>query len=349
MSRFNHHFLAMLPLFSILSMSPVQLESNLPSRSIASEVAAAHPKYEARASKIDRTKIEIDKDLDLNCFSERGEALRERLMTERKEYKVDLVEKDGVAAQKARLQGLVSSLVEFEEDMKALKEKKAFEPEGEKIAEGTINELKTTLESLLIDEIENELNVLKAEHKQDDEEKPEVVVETPKPPVQTEAEKQLCELEDKNKVLTKQVEDLLAQQKTIMETMLGMNKMMIQMNQQMQQQQQGIPQWLLSGSMMNPQLLYPTTHGTTIIMVGGQQSMPQQSFIGQNTLNQGAFQYQQPQMPQMPQYPQPQSPYMEYDPRYSLPQSVVPGSFGQSPFQFSFGTTPFNQLPIQTA
>lgn len=345
MSRFNHHFLAMLPLFSILSMSPVQLESTFAARSIASEVVAAHPKYEARASKIDRSKIEIDKDLDLTCFSERGEALRERLMTERKEYKVDLVEKDGVAAQKARLEGIVSSLVSLEEDMKALKEKKAFEPEGEKIAEGTINELKTTLESLLIDEIENELNVLKAEHTKE-EEKPEVVVEAPKPPVQTEAEKQLCELEDKNKVLTKQVEDLLAQQKTIMETMLGMNKMMIQMNQQMQQQQQGLPQWLLSGSMMNPQFQYPTTHGTTIIMVGGQQQAQQPSFIGQNQYQQSAYQYQQPQVPQ---YMQQQSPYIEYDPRYQMPQPVLPGSFGNDPFQFSFGPTPYNQLPIQTA
>lgn len=84
MSRLNHHFLAVLPLFSILTMSPMQIESKFPSRSIASEVIAAHPKYEARAAKIDRTKIEIDKDLDLTCFSERGECLPHKTFKRKK-------------------------------------------------------------------------------------------------------------------------------------------------------------------------------------------------------------------------------------------------------------------------
>ncbi len=331
MSRLNHHFLAILPLFSILTMSPMQIESKFPSRSIASEVIAAHPKYEARAAKIDRTKIEIDKDLDLTCFSERGEAFRTRLLKERKDYKVDLVEKDAVAAQKARLQGLVSSLVDLEVDMVALKEKNAWEPNGEEIANTTMAELKTTLESLLQDEIENELAVLKDQIKKD--ETPVVVK------VETKEDDKICDLEEKNKVLTQQVEDLLAQQKKIMDTMLGMNSMMVQMNQQMQMPQQhySIPSWLMSGSLVNPQFQYPYNSGPTIIMMGGGSDYGPQ--MGQQNYQQngqsGQFQYQQPQQ--------------QYIAPYSRPDQFVAGNFGGNNSQFfNFGSGPNNVLPIQT-
>lgn len=328
----------------------MQLESNSPSRSIASEIVSSTPKYEARAAQIDRSKIEVDLDLDLDCFSQRGEAFRERLLDERKNYKVDLVDKDAVAAQRARLDGLVSSLVELEVDMAALKMKQAWEPAGEEIANNTMNELKVTLESLLLDEIENELAVFK------DKVKPEVEVV-----VKEEVKKEepvVCEAEERNKVLTKQVEDLLAEQKKIMETMLGMSNMMIQMNQSMQMSQQhqqySIPSWLMSGSLVNPQLQYPYMASPTIIMIGGNTQAPQSFFGGQGpqpqmgqqgydqNLQSGQF-----QMPAQGGYYN-QSPYMN-DPRYSMPSPMIPGTFGNDPFHYNFGTGPSNQLPIQTA
>jgi hypothetical protein len=358
MSRSHYSFLAILPLFSILTMSPMQIESNFPSRSIASEVVSSTPKYEARAAKIDRSKIEIDADLDLDCFSERGEAFRERLLEERKDYKVDVVDKDAVAAQRARLTGLVSGLVDLEVDMAALKEKKAWDPTGEEIANNTMNELKVTLESLLQDEIENELAVLK------DSMKPEVeVAVTPEVIVKEEEPKKeepvICEAEERNKVLTKQVEDLLAEQKKIMETMLGMSNMMIQMNQNMQmaqqQQQYTIPSWLMSGSLVNPQLQYPYMGSPTIIMMVGNSQAPQSFFGGQGQQPQmGQQSYDQNmqsgqyQMPQQQGGYYNQSPYMN-DPRYSMPSPMIPGSFGNDPFQYNFGPGPSNQLPIQTA
>jgi hypothetical protein len=181
MSRSKHEFLAILPLFAILSLSPLEMETHSQGRSIASveEVKASpHPKYEARAAKIDRSKIEVDKDMDLTCFKDRGDEFRTKLLKERKDYKVELVDKDGVAAQKKRLEDLVSGLVELEEDVKVLKEKKTWEAEGEEIAMATMEELKSTLESLLIDEVENDLNVLKADVKKVD--KPVVIKEEAK-------------------------------------------------------------------------------------------------------------------------------------------------------------------------
>lgn len=349
MSRFNYHYLAILPLLTILTMSPAEVKSTFASRTIASEVTAAHPKYESRAAKIDRSKIEIDKDLDLNCFSDRAEALRTRLMDMRKGYKVDLVEKDAVAAQRAQVEGLVSALVSLEVDFKALKDKKAFVPDGEKIAEGTVNEFKTTLESLLIDEMENELNVLKAEAK------PEAKPETPKPGVATEEskpvidyEKQICELEDKNEALTKQVEELMTQQKSITETLLGMNKMMVQMHQQMQQQQQ-IPQWMMNGSMMNYHQLYPSNHGTTIIMVGGN-SQPWVPNVHTQSPQLGNSAYQQAAQSPNLQLSQPTgNSYLDYDQRFSTPAPVQSGVFGDAPFIYNFGPTQFNSAPTLSA
>ena len=317
----------------------MQLESNFVSRSIASVVISANPKYEARAAKIDRSKIEIDADLDLDCFSDRGEALRNRLLQERKDYKVDFIDKDAVAAQRARLDGLVAGLVDLEVDMAALKEKKAWEPTGEEIANNTMNELKVTLESLLQDEIQNELAVLK------DSIKPEVIVKEEAPVI--------CEAEERNKVLTKQVEDLLAEQKKIMETMLGMTNMMVQMNQNMQmaqqQQQYSIPSWLMSGSLVNPQLQYPYMASPTIIMMGGNTQAPQ-SFYGSNQQQpqMGQNSYDQNMLSGQYQMPQ-QGGYNNMDPRYSIPSPMIPNTFGSDPFSYNFGSGGNNQLPIQTA
>jgi hypothetical protein len=160
-----------------------------------------------------------------------------------------------------------------------------------------------------------------------------------------EDEKKICDLEEKNKVLSKQVEDLLTQQKQIMETMLGMNNMMIQMNQRLQQspQQYSVPSWLLSGSLVNPYLQYPYQSTPTIIMMGGQGPGAEGPILGQQTYQQ-TMQSGQYQLPAQ----QPSS-YQEYDPRYSMPAPVLPGSFGIAPFQYNFGPGPFNQPPLLNA
>ena len=114
MSHSNHHFLAILPLFAILSISPMQLDSKIQTRSIASEIVEGQPKYEARAAKIDRSKIVIDKDLDLNCYNDRESALRKRILEVRDGYKVTETDKEAVSHQKLKVDSLISSLVDLE-------------------------------------------------------------------------------------------------------------------------------------------------------------------------------------------------------------------------------------------
>lgn len=266
MSR-NQHILALLPLLSILTMTPAEIKPQANYRSLASveEVKqSAYPKYDARAEKIDRTQFQIAPDLDLSAFSQKGEEFREKLLKERKEFKVDETNEESVAGQKKKIEDLVTGMAELEENVRILKEKKAWDEMGEEIALKTIAELKTTLESLLQDEIENELIVLKDESK-------------------AKAPSSLCDLEEKNKILTKQVEDLLAEQKRILESMTGMSSMMVEMNQRLQQAQQpySIPSWLMAGSLVNPQFQYPYMAGPTIIMINNsQEPRPEMNFIG---------------------------------------------------------------------
>lgn len=349
MSSSNHHFLAILPLFAILSISPMHLDSKVDNgRSIASEVIVAHPKYEARAAKIDRTKIVIDKDLDLNCFSDRADALRNRILEQRKDYKVDVIEKDAVELQRQKVQSLVSSMVDLEEDMKALKEKKAWEKTGEEIADKTMAELKVTIESLLQDEIENDLAVLKDKIATDEaaqvattkpEVKPEAEAEKPAKDEPKKEDDALCDLQEKNLVLTKQVEELVAQQKTIMENMVSMTQMMMQIHQRSQM----LPSWMTNGSMMGQQQpqQYPTMpnlgNGQWIFIpqnsmqvATGQAWEPnvqtQTPQLGQGTFQQaaqGPFNYQ----------PLPQAPIWNN----SVPSmSYSPAEFGSGPASFNF-------------
>ncbi len=337
MSSSKSKFLAVMPFLALLSMAPGQIENKYNNRTIASVKEAQSsdkfPKFEARASKIDRSKISIDVDLDLPCFSDREKAIRNRLLDQRKTYQVDLVEKEAASLQKSRLQSLVQEMVELEEDFKALQAKKAWSAGEEEIAKNSINELKTTLESLLTDEVENELLVLKEETKNKEVVKDKSEKDTksdPKDEDKSEQDQKICDLEEKNKVLTKQVDDLLAEQKKILETMMGMNTMMTTMHQQSQQgqQQYAIPAWLFSGSLVNPYLQYPYQSSPTIIMMGNQGPV-----MGQNALEQGIpsgqFQFRPPY--QYQSLPQLYEQNWQLAPIQPSPYSISPGQFGQSP------------------
>lgn len=339
MSHSNHHFLAILPLFAILSISPMQLDSQLDNgRSIASEVVVGHPKYEARAAKIDRTKIIIDKDLDLDCLNDRQEAFRSRLIEVRDGYKVSEIDKDAVALQRGKIESLVSSLVELEEEVKVLTDKKVLIEASAQKSSVAMNDFKIIIEDLLKDEIENELIVLKAEPKKEEvkEEAPQVAEEKPEKPAVEEPKKDdaICDLEEKNLVLTKQVEELLAQQKTIMQTMLGLSSMMVQMNQQ----QQNIEPWMRYNQPTNYQQLYQYLPGQG----AGQWVYYPQSIMP--TVNNTPYaQALQPNVQTTQEQPLGQQAYQEaaqsnqfsYLPmQQSAP--VMPANFGMSNHSFNF-------------
>lgn len=349
----SKHILAILPLFAVLSMSPAHLEQKSISRGIASvpvsEVKSLTPKYDLRAEKVDKTKLVKDETLDMTKFSTKADVYRAKLQKERKEYMIDLCEKEHVDSQKKRLEDIVVGLVALEQDSKFVKEKGLLTPEGTKIHDKSMNELKVTLESILQDEVEHDLIVARErlrelEEKQKEKDKPVVKEEGPK---KSKEEELICELEEKNKVLTKQVDDLMKEQKKIMDTMLGMNQMMVQMSQQMQQQQQQsyIPSWMMAGALVNPLLQYPSympqyLPQQTIVINNGQDHIFGQTQMGSQTMQQGAY---------SPQFQMPGMYQQQQDPRFYVPDHN-PGNFGMSsPYQFNFGPTHFNQPSIRTA
>jgi hypothetical protein len=353
MSKISSSFVFLMPLFGLLAMPPEAIKEKFTSRGIASVeqslVKEDHfPKYTARSAKVDPNKLFIDSDIDLECLTEKGEALRYKIFTERKEYRVDLLDKVAVDKQKKRLQELVIAMVELEADVKNLKEKKAWVEGGEKIALSTVRELKTTLESLLQDELENDFIVLKDQYekekllakkqleKSDEIEKIEAVEENDF----------ICDLQEKNNTLTKQVENLISQQNSIMNSMLGMNQLMMQTNLL---QQMAILNYV-SGPLVTPAQTYPyvATHGAGqwVYYPNGSEARVQEAnkHLGEQPIQQqlGQVQMHSPIYNHLMNIP-----YQEYDYRYSLPQPILPGSFGNDPFLFNFGTTEFNQIPLQ--
>jgi len=362
----SKHILAILPLFAVLSMSPAHLEQKAISRGIASEpvseVKSLTPKYDLRAEKVDKTKLVRDEAIDMKKYSEKSDLFSQKLEKTKKEYMIDLCEKSAVEAQKKLVEELVVGLVDLEEDGKLLKSKNLIAADELESFDKYTGTLKSMLESILHDEIEHDLIVAKErlrelEEKHKEPEKPVVKEEEPKKdepvvvkeePKKSKEEELICELEEKNKVLSKQVDDLMKEQKKIMDTMLGMNQMMVQMSQQMQQQQQQqsyIPSWMMAGALVNPLLQYPSympqyLPQQTIVINNGQDHIFGQGQMGAQSMQQGAM---------SPQFQMPGMYQQQQDPRFYVPDHN-PGNFGMSsPFQFNFGPNQFNQQPIRTA
>ena len=269
--------LAVILLLGTFTYSPMKLEK-MPSisRGIASVIENSTPKYDSRSEKIDQSKLELKADIDLGQFSEIAEAYRNKLLKVKSSYKIEELNSKKVEDQKKQLQDLVEGLVIIEKYVKQLQDKKAWEVEGEKIALNSVNELKISLESLLQDEIENDLVVLKDKTKKDEEEakKGDLV----------------CELQEQNKKLSEQVESLLQQVQ--------------QMQARIQQPVQAPHPFQWWAPPINPYLQYPyyQAQGSTNIFILGNSSMPQlqaPSMLSPQ-VPQGLGQYQSPSQFELP-------------------------------------------------
>lgn len=345
MKHFNRHHLAILPLLSILAMSPAVMESSFSHRGIASiEVEQEQAKkeepvrYNALIAKIKPEALLKSPNPELAKLKEKGEKLHLELSTLREGFKKEQSEKDLVAEQRTKIEELVikSHLLKLDLDQLEVSE----EAQQEKIC---LEESIVTIEGLLTDLEANEVLVansdtpaIEVEPKQ--EEKPVVAEEKPtttEEPKKDEKTDALCELEEQNKVLTAKVEKLVEDQNQIMQAVLGMTQVMMMMLQNQQQFQMPNPYYANAYSgLQNPyQYQQPTTAGNWVYYPSG-------------------FQPGQPNIFQQQQQPQPQGlggfypdqshqsswnlqPQMNFtaDPRYGVQQFPV-GNFGSTPFSF---------------
>lgn len=376
MKPFKHSHFAIIPLLSILAMSPTMVESKFHSgRSIASikEEVKGHPRYEAAVSKI---KPEEAKDVEITKekFQEKLGELKLKLTKEKEDFKKDQSDETIVSEQRKSIESLVAESVLVEGSLKKLEEGKLIEEAEIATSKQVILESKDILEGLLTDLEANEVLVVKAkepkkedkpviaeepkkeepkkevEEPKKDEVKPEVAKEEPKKE-EPKKEDHKCEASEQNKVLTKQVEDLMKQNQQILQSMLGMSQMMVSMYQNMQQQNHQNP-FYANGPGWNQspyQYNQPQSAGNWVYYPQGFQ--PQQPNIfaqpqPQYGMYPDSFYMSQPQQIQQPMQ---QSQWMlNADPRYTIQNQFTPGSFGgdNSAFTFNMGQQPMQQQPM---
>jgi len=85
--------LAVLLILGAFSYSPLNSEkSPKVSRGIASVIESSTPRYAGRADKVDKSKLELKKDIHLTQFSEIAEAYRNKLLKIKSEYKIEEID-----------------------------------------------------------------------------------------------------------------------------------------------------------------------------------------------------------------------------------------------------------------
>ena len=247
------------------------------------------------------------------------------------------------------LEGLLGSLEKNEELVAKAKEvdkpviadneepKKEEEP---KVEEPKVEEPK---KEVVADTEEPKKEEPKTEEPKKEEEKPVIAdkEEPKKEEVKEETKKEVCEADEKNKVLTSQVEELMKQNQQILQTMMGMAQMMVSMHQQ--NQGQGIYQQYQQMPMPNPYMYQqPMSAGNWVYYPSGFQPTQPNIF---------AQPMQQPMQQQMSIYPDQMHQQQwnlrptQYfgDPRFqSAP--IMPGTFGNEAFSFNMG----NSVPTIT-
>jgi outer membrane biosynthesis protein TonB len=382
MKHFKQRHFAIIPLLSILAMSPGMVESKYSTgRSVASvkeevkpeekKEESKHPKYDAAVAKVkpeDVKDVEIAKD---KLESKKMDLFRK---LERDLFTLEPTE-SLVAKQRKYIESAVTDILLLEGAVKKLADKKELtEEEAKKELANLDSEKERVDERLtLIESYEAEIAKAKAEQpKKEDkpvvaeepkkEDKP-VVAEKPKeepqkeePKKEEEKKEAKCEFEEQNKVLSNQVEELMKQNQQILQSMLGMSNMMVGMYSQMQQQRQQAPNpYYQNGPGYNSspyQYVQPQTAGNWVYYPQGYQ--PQQTNIF-------APQYSMPQQQQAPVqgggfYPdqshmQQQSGgwQLNADPRYTIQNQFTPGTFGdagQSGLTFNMGQNSNSGLPM---
>lgn len=363
MKHFNRHSMAILPLLSILAMSPGVIQSKNAQRHIASvveDVAVENEKPEVKeekkeefkkfkeySAKVSPDSIVKNENLTLDDLKKQETDLKAKLEKIKVEAKKEDIKREIVDQERKDREALVVDLLFIEDGLKGLDEKKAIEIADKEAIEKSILEHKIKIEELLVDLEQSEEILAKAdaeaeEPKKEEEVKP-VLAEEPKKeeevkpvvaeePKKEEVKKEVCEAEEKNALLTKQVEQLLNDQKQIMQTMLGMAQMMISMHQNQGQQQQQPNPYYSNSMHANPyQYNQPFTSGNWVYYPNGfQPSQP--NIFAQPQQQQGGFYpsqtHQQSNWNLAPQY------NFQADPRYTV-QPIMPGSFGSEAFSYN--------------
>lgn len=183
------------------------------------DVKVGYPRYEKLVSKVNKKQITKDIEVSLKQFI----AKRDELKAELAKLKEDKSNKKN-----EKIEALVADLLIVEASLKDLKEKKAIDSKEDEATEKLITDAKETVDALL-GESEKVAEAAKEEVSKKEE----------KEEVKTAKSEEKCD--EKVSVLSKQVEQLMADNNKIMQSMLSMTQMMMMNMLQQQQQRQQMP------------------------------------------------------------------------------------------------------------
>jgi len=367
---------SVLPLLSLLAISPSQMESKARFRQLASvseqkEIQTQNPNVEKRShfnkliSKIEKVDLsKSNKEMTLEIFNKNKDALAEKIKKEETVFKKNNDSLEEVKTQRKDLESIVSEIVLLEDDLSLLKSKNLLPIEDESKVVESIEKFKDSAESLLTELEVNENLVAKNEKKEEvKEEKKEVVVEkkeevkkeeeikeevVKKDDSQNEAKEEVkkeevCKKHEKE-VLTQPVQQLAQDQSLIMQQMMSMTQMMMMMFQQyqifeMQQRFQNQGPVNQQAYQYAPQQAGNWVYYPNGFKPGGM--YPDQ--FGQMPQSQAPT-YQQPQS-SYNNWGMPSQNYFESDPRMN-PMTLNPGQFGQPALGFNMSANPSIQAPM---
>lgn len=344
MKHSKNNYLAILPLLSLLSMSPSVLQTHQGERFIASvtEEESKTPKFDLLASKVDAAAIVKIPDLTVDKFKAKRNEVGTKLAQEKQDFKKEQSDKVIVEQQRKKVEGLIVDILLVDSAKKDLNEQ--LSPEDQSEAEASLQSQKLIVEDLISNLEANEVLVAKSQELKKEgpkKDEPVVAAEEPKkeePKKEEEKKPEVCETEEKNKVLNSQVTELMKQNEQIMKTMMGMMQMMISMHQQSQNQAPN-PYYQNSLQIQNPyQYHQPTTAGNWVYYPQGFQPQQQNIFAPQQMPVQGGGFY--PDQAHSQQNGWNLQPTMGFDPRFQQ-QPMSYGTFGNDPFSFNM----MNQVP----
>jgi hypothetical protein len=275
MSQFNRKSWAILPLLSLLAISPAQMETKQIKRQIASIIdQEQYPRLAALTSKVD--KPSEPREVDVDRFLKQEAQLKDKFAQLREGFIKDI----DIAKKRDEIEKLVSELVIYKEELKivqnmdlgtreipnmlevaeSLLEDLENSEQVHSTANAMANRVKAVTRDLAVEKSTEQTSLLagekatevaaqalamaKAKSKEDAvvqaKEKANQVVAVATKTIEEE-EKAVCTKNKDNEVLTNQVNQLALDQSLIMQQLMSMNQMMMTMmlqNQIYQMQQQ---------------------------------------------------------------------------------------------------------------
>ena len=309
------NFYYVIPLLTLLSVSPAKLLKNKPLRSIAS-VEVVEEKEEVKeekkfplflelTSRIDPSNLLVVESITKESLKEKALTLSSQIQTESEKFNKDASDSIEIKIQRDLVESLVVDAVIFDKEVSVLDDKKELDEELKKEMLLAGDSHKEALELLIGQLIVNENREIeppkladeeKVEEKKEEKEEDSKLAEDKKEDKDEKKEDkkdEICEASEQVKVLTAQVEKLMSDQSLILQTMANLAQAMANMTQNMQSQTPYFPM---------PQTAYqyhaPMAQGNWVYYPQG--------FNQQPNMNQGFYPNQafQPQMQQPMQAPQ---------------------------------------------